>query len=150
MEMLKIGIADMHERKEQVMRMFRGEAPREPNAPKLWFPTVESFMETISAGHRELLRHIVESHVPTSLDELARMTERDESDFAGMLKRLAEMGLVEMHLRDGSRLRSKVVDGRVAFVSARNKQACKPSSEVGRPKYGHDEPQSPKRRVAAR
>ena len=150
MEMLKIGIADMYEIRERHMRMFRGEAPREPNAPKLWFPTVESFMETISAGHRELLRHIVESHVPTSLDELARMTGRDESDFAGMLKRLAEMGLVEMHLRDGSRLRSKVVDGRVAFVSARNEQACKPSSEVGRSKYGHDEPQSPKRRVAAR
>ena len=88
--------------------------------------------------------------MPTSLDELARMTGRDESDFAGMLKRLAEMGLVEMHLRDGSRLRSKVVDGRVAFVSARIEQACKPSSEVGRPKYGHDEPQSPKRCVAAR
>ena len=52
MTMLKIGIADMYKRKEQVMRMFRGEISREPDTPKLLFPKVESFMETISAGHQ--------------------------------------------------------------------------------------------------
>ena len=150
MEMLKVGIADMFERREQMMRTICGEERRAPRDPKLWFTTVESFLKTLSAGHREFLREIAEVHVSASLDELSRMTGRKRSDFRGMLNKLAEMGLIEVHLRDGSRLRSKVVDGRVAFVSARNEQACKPSSDVGRSKYGHDEPQSRKRRVAAR
>ena len=150
MTKLKVGIADMYERRERMMQIIRGEAPREPNAPKLWFPKVESFVKTLSAGHREFLREIAEVHVSASIDELSRITGRKKSDYRGMLNKLAEMGLVEVHLRDGIRLRSKVVDGRVAFVSARNEQACKPSSKVGRSKYGHDEPQSRKRRIAAR
>ena len=57
MTMLKVGIADMYERRERMMQIIRGEAPREPNAPKLWFPTVESFVKTLSAGHLEFLRN---------------------------------------------------------------------------------------------
>ena len=53
MTMLKVGIADMYERREQMMRIIRGEERRDPGDPKLWFTTVESFLKTLSAGHRE-------------------------------------------------------------------------------------------------
>ena len=80
-------------------------------------------METLAAGHREFPREIV-GHVSASLDELSRMTERKRSDFGGMLNKLAEMGLIEMHLRDGSRLGFRVVDGRVAFFALPNEETC--------------------------
>ena len=84
-------------------------------------------METLAArGHREFPREIV-GHVSVSLDELSRMTERKRSDFGGMLHKQAEMGLVEMHLRDGSRLGSRVVDGRDAIDAAPNEETCRSS-----------------------
>ena len=58
------------------MRVLCGEERRKPGDPKLWFTTVESFAETLSAGHREFLREIAEKHMSVSLDELSRMTGR--------------------------------------------------------------------------
>ena len=150
MTMLKVGIADMHERREQMMRIVRGEAPREPNAPKLWFSTVESFVNTLSTGHGEFLREIVEVHVSVSLNELSRMTGQKRSDFGGMLNKLAEMGLIEMHLRDGRRLRSSVADGRVVFDALPNEETGVSNAQSGSTKRHGDESIGRERRVAAR
>ena len=150
MTMLKVGIADMYERRERMMQIIRGEAPREPNAPKLWFPTVESFVKTLSAGHLEFLREIAEEQVSVSLDELSRMTGRKRSDFRGMLNKLAEMGLIELHLRDGSRLRSRVVDGRIAFDALQNEKTGSLNAQGDPSNRGRDETIGRERRVAAR
>lgn len=74
MTTLKVAIATVDEMKEWTMRVVRGEERRKPGDPKLWFPSVESFLKTLSVGHRKLLREIVEKHVSVSLDELSRMT----------------------------------------------------------------------------
>ena len=88
MTTLKVAIATVDEMKEWTMRVVRGEERRKPGDPKLWFPSVESFLKTLSVGHRKLLREIVEKHVSVSLDELSRMTGRKKSDFRGMLDKL--------------------------------------------------------------
>ena len=150
MTMLKVAIAPFDEMKEWTMRVVRGEVRREPGDPKLWFTTVESFVKTLSAGHREFLREIAEKHVSVSLDELSRMTGRKRSDFRGMLNKLAEMGLIEMHLRDGSRLRSKVVNGRVAFVAVSNEQSSQTNPLGDRARRHSGDSFGRERSVAAR
>ena len=150
MTMLKVAIATVDEMKEWTMRVVRGEERREPGDPKLWFPTVEGFVKTLSNGHREFLREIAEEQVSVSIEELSRMTGRKRSDFRGMLNKLAEMGLIEMHLRDGSRLRSKVVDGRVVFVAVSNERVGEANPLGGRAKRRSGESFGRERRVAAR
>ena len=79
-----------------------------------------------------------------------RMTGREESDFAGMLNKLAEMGLIEMHLPDGSRIRSRVVDGCIAFDALPNEQAGSLNDQGDLTKRRRDKSIGPKRRIAAR
>lgn len=150
MTTLKVAIATVDEMKEWTMRVVRGEERRKQGDPKLWFPSVESFVKTLSEGHRKLLREIVEKHVSVSLDELSRMTGRKKSDFRGMLNKLSEMGHIEMHLRDGSRLKSKVVDGRVAFVSVSNELTSGSNIRGERTNRLREEPIGRERRVATR
>ena len=150
MTTLKVAIATVDEMKEWTMRVVRGEERRKPGDPKLWFPSVESFQKTLSAGHRKLLREIVEKHVSVSLDDLSRMTGRKKSDLRGMLNKLTEMGHVEMHLRDGSRLRSKMVDGRIAFVSVSNEPTSGSNIRGERTRRLREEPIGHERRVATR
>ena len=150
MTTLKIAIATVDEMKEWTMRVVRGEERCKPGDPKLWFPTVEAFVKTLSGGHREFLREIAEEQVSVSLEELSRMTGRKKSDFGGMLNKLAEMGLIEMHLRDGSRLRSKVVEGGISFVTVSNEQASGPNLIGGRAKRRSGGSYGRERRVAAR
>ena len=148
MTMLKVGIADMYERRERMTRIIRGELPREPNAPKLWFTTVDSFVKTLSTGHREFLREIAETYVSVTLDELSRVTGRKKTDFGGMLIKLAEMGHIEVHLREGGRLRSKVVDGRITFVAPPSEQVSELNSQGGCTKHIRDDSIGRKRRIA--
>ena len=78
------------------------------------------------------------------------MTGWEESDFSGMLNKLAEMGLIEMHLPDGSRLRSKVIDGCIAFDALPNEQAGSLNDQGDLTKRRRDESIGPERRFAAR
>ena len=149
MTMLKVGIADVNEMRERPLRMMRKRERRDPGEPKVWAPSIKSFVKTLSEGHSDFLRAAAQN-VPVPLDDLARMTGRDVSDYSGMLNKLSEMGLMETHLRDGSRLRSKVVDGHVAFVAVSNEQASIANPVGGRAKPRSGESFGRERRVAVR
>lgn len=113
MTTLKIGIADYEEMKARTMRIARGEQKPGPDDPKVWFTSIESFAQVLSAGNRELLRTIAE-RAPASLDELAEMTGRAKSNLSRTLKKMAEYGLVEME-PEGRRRRPRVLYDRVSL-----------------------------------
>lgn len=60
MTTLKVGIASYKEMKARTLSVVRGEQRVAPNEPKVWFTSIESFAEVLSAGNRELLRVITE------------------------------------------------------------------------------------------
>ena len=149
MTMLKVGIADVNEMRERPLRMMRRGERRDPEDPKVWAPSIESFVKTLAEGRSDFLRAAAQN-VSVSLDELSRMTGREVSDYSGMLNKLAEMELIELHLRDGSRLRSKVVDGRVVFDAQPNERTSGPDAQGDRTKHRRDDLVGRERRIAAR
>ena len=112
MTTLKVGIAGFEEMKARTMAIARGERPVDPNEPKVWFTSIESFAKVLSAGNRELLRIIAEQ-APESLEELARLTGRAKSNLSRTLKTMAGYGLVRLDRGAHGRLAPRVTHDRV-------------------------------------
>jgi predicted transcriptional regulator len=112
MTTLKVGIAGFEEMKARTIAIARGERPVDPDEPKVWFTSIESFAKVLSAGNRELLRIIAEQ-APESLEELARLTGRAKSNLSRTLKTMAGYGLVRLDRGAQGRLSPKVTHDRV-------------------------------------
>jgi predicted transcriptional regulator len=112
MTTLKVGIASYEEMKARTMAVARGELHIEPDDPKIWFTSTESFAKILSAGNRELLQVITEQ-APNSLDELSRITGRAKSNLSRTLKALAGYGLVRLERGSRGRITPIVAHDRV-------------------------------------
>lgn len=112
MKTLKVGIASYEDMKARTLRIARGEEQVSHEDPKVWFTSVESFAQVLSAGNRELLRIIV-AESPESIEELSRITGRAKSNLSRTLKMMVGYGLVCMEQGEGRRLSPKVVHDRV-------------------------------------
>ena len=55
---LRIGTASYAELKDRAMQIARGETCEAANAPKVFFPTMESAGKVLSGKNQELLNHI--------------------------------------------------------------------------------------------
>lgn len=112
MTTLKVGIASYEEMKARTLAVAGGSLRISADAPKVWFPSTESFAKVLSAGNRALLQVIADKS-PGSLDELARLTGRAKSNLSRTLKTMAGYGLVELEQGDRGRIRAKVTHDRV-------------------------------------
>ena len=95
--------------KARTMAAAHGERCVRPDEPKVWFTSTESFAKVLSAGHRDLLRVIVEQ-TPGSLDELAKITGKAKSNLSRTLRTMAGYGLVRL---ERGRITPKVTHDRV-------------------------------------
>jgi len=93
--LLKVGIASYEEMKARTLAIARGKLKPRPGDPKVWFPSMESLAKVLSAKNRELLRVIAE-RAPRSLEELAVLTGRRESNLSRTLKSLESYGVVKL------------------------------------------------------
>jgi predicted transcriptional regulator len=109
---LKVSIASYEEMKARTFRIARGEHHVEPDEPKVWFTSTESFAKVLSAGNRDLLRVIAEKS-PASLDELAQLTGRKKSNLSRTLKTMAAYDLVRLERGARGRIAPRVVHDRV-------------------------------------
>ena len=73
MKTLKIGIATYEQFKARTIAIARGEYKSQPDEPKIWFTSLESFAKLLSAKNRALLEMIAQTQ-PGSLQELAEKT----------------------------------------------------------------------------
>lgn len=115
MTTLKVGIADYEEMKARTMRIARGEEKPSPNDPTVWFTSMESFTQVLSAGNRALLR-VIAAKSPGSLEELSEITGRATSNLSRTLKKMESYGLVRMERGQGRKLMPKVVHDRVELA----------------------------------
>lgn len=114
MTTLKIGIASYEDMKARTLAIARGELRPEPDEPRVWFTSTESFAKVMSAGNRDLL-DLIARHHPGSLDELARLSGRAKSNLSRTLKRMAGFGLVMLERGERGRLVPKVAYDRVVL-----------------------------------
>ena len=94
-EKITIGIATHEELRERALQIARGERQRQPDEPKIWFTSLESFAKVLSEPNRKLLRIISEQH-PSSLAELGALSGRKASNLSRTLKTMSQYGLVRL------------------------------------------------------
>jgi len=100
---LRIGIASYDEIKARTMAIARGELRPAPDAPKIWFPSIESLSRVLSDHNRALLRLIAEKK-PQSLTELAALSGRAKPNLSRTVKTLARYDLVQLEKGHAGRI----------------------------------------------
>ena len=84
MNILKIGIASRAEMKARTMAVAKGALKPSEDDPKVWFTSIESLAQVLSTKNKMLLE-IIKKAKPTSLAELAKLSEREESNLSRTL-----------------------------------------------------------------
>ena len=115
MATLRVGIADYEEMKGQTMQVAAGEKKPAPGDPTVWFVSTESFAQVLSTGNRELLR-IIDEQAPESVEELAKIAGRAQSNVSRTLKTMAGYGLIRMEKGRGLKLTPKLAYDRIELV----------------------------------
>ena len=109
---LKVDIASYDEMRARTMAVAHDERRVLPDELKVWFTSTESFAKVLSAGNRALLR-VVAERAPGSLDELARITRKAESNLSRTLRTMEGYGLVRLERGERGRITPKVMYDRV-------------------------------------
>jgi len=92
---LQIGIASYEQMKARTMAIARGEHRPGPDEPRVWFPSIESVAKVLSEGNRALLT-VIAKQKPRSLDELAALTGRRQSNLSRTLRTMEKYGIVTL------------------------------------------------------
>jgi predicted transcriptional regulator len=100
---LQIGIADYEQMKARTMAIARGEYRVTPDEPKVWFPSIESVAKVLSEGNRQLLA-VIAAQRPRSIDELAQLTGRKQSNLSRTLRTMERYGIVELDKGEHGRI----------------------------------------------
>jgi predicted transcriptional regulator len=103
MNVLKIGIASREEMKARTMAVARGEMKPGDDDPKVWFTSIESLAQVLSTKNKMLLE-IIKTAKPTSLAELARLSEREESNLSRTLHTMQRYGFVILRKTEKGKL----------------------------------------------
>jgi predicted transcriptional regulator len=103
MNILKIGIASREEMKARTMAVARGELKPDADDPKVWFTSIESLAQVLSTKNKMLLE-IIKTAKPTSLAELARLSDREESNLSRTLHTMERYGFVILRKDKGKLL----------------------------------------------
>jgi len=101
MKVIKIGIASQEKIRERVLAIAKGEFKPKASDPKIWFTSMRSLAEVLSDESRVLL-DVIRTSQPGSINELAEMTGRKQSNLSRTLKTMARYGLVTMEKNERS------------------------------------------------
>lgn len=107
MTTLKVGIASYADMKARTIAVAAGELKPNPDDPKVWFTSPESFAKLLSNRNRALLAQIAETH-PESLHQLATSTGRTPSNLSRTLRTMERYGLVRLHKGERGKVRPEV------------------------------------------
>lgn len=94
MKLLKVGIMPREYFQKRLIDIASGHYVPKKNEPKIWFSSIKSLAEVLSENNLRLLR-IIEEAKPSSIKELAGMTQRQPGNLSRTLRTLARYGIVE-------------------------------------------------------
>jgi len=100
---LKVGIASREEQRARTKAIARGDLKVSADDPKVWFTSIESFAQVLSTKNK-LLLEIIQKSRPASLAELAKLSEREESNLSRTLHTMERYGFVVLQKSDKGRL----------------------------------------------
>lgn len=102
-QVIRIGIASEDVVRRRSIDIAAGRVQRSAKEPKIWFTSIRTLAEVLSDKNRELLR-ILADEGPESIQELAALSGRAESNLSRTLKTMESYGLVRLE-RDNRRVR---------------------------------------------
>ncbi|MEK9136569.1 MAG: transcriptional regulator [Bacteroidota bacterium] len=98
---LRVGIMSQEQYKARTLAIARGQYQPKRGEPKVWFESLQSMAQILSAENQELLRIILERK-PVSIHDLEIATGRRSSNLSRTLKTLARYGIVELSKEERS------------------------------------------------
>ena len=82
---LRVGISSFDDMQARTIAIASSELKPQPDDPKVWFTSPESFAKLLSNRNRTLLAQIAKTH-PESLHEFAAITGRTTSNLSRTLR----------------------------------------------------------------
>ena len=95
MTVLKIGIMNQKDFRRYTIEIAKGNLTPSPDAPKIWFDSVESMAQVLSSSNRQLLK-LIKTHQPQSLAELAKLSGRRKESLSRTLRTMKNHGIVKL------------------------------------------------------
>ena len=92
-KVLRIGIASRRQMQARTIAIARGEYKPGPDDPKVWFTSLESLAQVLSAPNQHLLE-LIRRERPASIAELATLADREQSNLSRTLRTMERYGLV--------------------------------------------------------
>jgi predicted transcriptional regulator len=114
-KVMTVGIISKEEYMRRTIAIAKGTYVPKKADPKIWFESLNSMSQVLSAENQELLRLIIE-HKPHSLVELEELSARRKSNLSRTLKTLAKYGIVDLEKVKGKIVpKVKATDFKVEF-----------------------------------
>jgi len=107
MKKVKIGIMPLQDFQAYTKDIVTGKHKRKRGEPKIWFSSMASLAQVLSDQNRNLLSLIAEQQ-PESISELARLSDRSQSNLTRTLKKMESYGFVKMKVGTRGRKRPSV------------------------------------------
>lgn len=124
---MKVGIISKEQYIRRTIAIAKGTYTPKRSDPKIWFESLNSLSQVLSAENQALLKLIVE-HKPRSLVELEALSSRRKSNLSRTLKTLEKYGIVDLAKVKGKVVpKVKATDFKVEF--GLNLSAPVPSTE---------------------
>jgi predicted transcriptional regulator len=95
MKQVNVGIMPLKDFQAYTKAIVTGKHKRKRGEPGIWFSSMASLAQVLSDQNRELLSLIAEQK-PGSITELARLSDRSQSNLTRTLKTMESYGLVTM------------------------------------------------------
>ena len=95
MKTMELGIMNRKDFRQYTIDIAKGKLEPAPNAPKVWFDSLESMAQVLSSSNRELLK-LIKQHNPQSLAELAALSGRKKESLSRTLRTMNNYGIVKL------------------------------------------------------
>ena len=95
MKPVKVGIMPFEQYKKYTIGVARGQIKPKKSDPKIWFDSIETCMQVLSTRNLNLLKLIDEKR-PESVEELAKLSDRQKSNLSRTLKKFERHHIVDL------------------------------------------------------
>lgn len=95
MKVMRIGIMSQDRIRERLLKIAKGDLKPKRTDPKVWFTSMRTLAKVLSDYNRQLLE-IIRAVRPVSVEELAELTGRNQSQLTRTLNVMAQYELVHM------------------------------------------------------
>ncbi len=98
-KIIKCGIMSPEDFEEMTIKIAKGEYKPEPDAPKIWFESLQTMAQLLSKENMHLLKVIDETE-PESITALAQATGRKKNNLSRTLRKMQRYGILELKQRN--------------------------------------------------